>query len=176
MSHIVTIQSQLRDPAAIAAACQRLGLAAPVHGKAQLYAGQTAEGLLVQFPGWKYPIAIDTESGQVHHDHFGGALGRHRGTSQISASVCRRDGPHSGKEEGLCRQRAAASGRQRAAPNPGGHLTMTAPHRRIVSPPAPAAPISPRRQQQHQKLRARLEQERRPGPLAETPSSGVYRG
>ena len=45
MSHIVTIQSQLRDPVAIAAACQRLGLAAPVHGKAQLYAGQTAEAL-----------------------------------------------------------------------------------------------------------------------------------
>lgn len=70
MSHIVTVKTQLRDPVAISAACQRLGLAAPVQGNAQLYAGQTAEGLLVQLPGWKYPIAINTESGQVQHDNF----------------------------------------------------------------------------------------------------------
>jgi hypothetical protein len=30
MSHVVTVQAKVRDPAAIAAACQRLGLAAPV--------------------------------------------------------------------------------------------------------------------------------------------------
>lgn len=70
MSHIVTIQTQLKSPQAISAACQRLGLAEPTLGKAQLYAGQTAEGLLVQLPGWKYPIAIDTSSGQVQHDNF----------------------------------------------------------------------------------------------------------
>jgi hypothetical protein len=74
MSHIVTIQTQLRDPVAISAACQRLGLAAPVHGTAQLYAGQTAEGLLVQLPGWKYPIAIDIQ-GHVQHDNFQGHWG-----------------------------------------------------------------------------------------------------
>src|SRR5262245_37815917 len=70
MSHVVSIQTQLRDPKSIVATCQRLGLAEPVQGKAQLYAGQTAEGLLVQLPGWKYPIAIDTASGQVQHDNF----------------------------------------------------------------------------------------------------------
>jgi hypothetical protein len=47
MSHIVRIQTQLRDPVAIAAACRRLGLAAPVQGRAQFYAGPTVEGLLV---------------------------------------------------------------------------------------------------------------------------------
>lgn len=75
MSHIVSIQTQLRDPAGISAACQRLGLAAPVHAKAQLYAGQTVEGLLVQLPGWRYPIAIDTQTGDIHHDNYGGAWG-----------------------------------------------------------------------------------------------------
>jgi hypothetical protein len=75
MSHIVTIKSQLRDPAAISAACRRLSLAEPVRGVAQLYAGQTAEGLLVQLPGWKYPVAIDTTSGEVRHDNFDGYWG-----------------------------------------------------------------------------------------------------
>mgnify|MGYP000415727162 CR=1 FL=1 len=60
MSHVVTIKTQLRDPTAIATACRRLNLTEPVHGTAQMYAGQTVEGLLVQLPGWKYPIAIDT--------------------------------------------------------------------------------------------------------------------
>jgi hypothetical protein len=75
LSHIVTIKTQLRDPLAITAACQRLGLAEPVYGTARLFAGQTAEGLLVQLPGWRYPIAIKTETGKVHHDNFAGAWG-----------------------------------------------------------------------------------------------------
>ena len=78
MSHVVTIQTKVRDAAAIAAACRRLGLAEPVQGKAQMYAGQTAEGLLVQLPGWKYPIAIDTQNGDVKHDNFGGYWGETR--------------------------------------------------------------------------------------------------
>ena len=34
MSHIVTIRTEVRDPAAVAAACRRLGLPEPVHGTA----------------------------------------------------------------------------------------------------------------------------------------------
>ena len=45
MSHIVTVQTEVRDHAAVAAACRRLALPEPVHGAAQLYSGQ-AEGLL----------------------------------------------------------------------------------------------------------------------------------
>jgi hypothetical protein len=40
-----------------------------------MYAGQTAEGLLVQLPGWKSPIAINTSTGEIQHDHFNGAWG-----------------------------------------------------------------------------------------------------
>jgi hypothetical protein len=75
MSHVVTIKTQLRDPTAIAAACRRLNLPEPVRGTAQMYAGQTAEGLLVQLPGWKYPIAIDTQTGELRGDNFSGAWG-----------------------------------------------------------------------------------------------------
>lgn len=75
MSHIVTVKTQLKDPVAIAAACSRLNLAQPVHGTAQLFAGQTATGLLVQLPGWQYPIAINTSTGEIHHDNYQGHWG-----------------------------------------------------------------------------------------------------
>lgn len=74
MSHIVTIQTKVHDPAAIAAACQRLSLAAPVHGTAQLFSGE-ATGLLVQFPGWQYPAVIHTLTGAVRFDNFEGHWG-----------------------------------------------------------------------------------------------------
>jgi hypothetical protein len=74
MSHVVTIQAKLRDFAAITAACQRLGLNAPVQGTAQLYSGE-ATGLLVQLPGWQYPLVIDTVTGEVRYDNFGGRWG-----------------------------------------------------------------------------------------------------
>jgi hypothetical protein len=74
MSHIVTVQSKLRDPAAVAAACHRLGLAAPAQGTAQLFEGD-ATGLLVQLPGWQYPVVIDPVTGEVRYDNFGGRWG-----------------------------------------------------------------------------------------------------
>jgi hypothetical protein len=74
MSHIVSIQAKVRDPAAVAAACRRQGLAAPVPGTATLYGGE-ATGLLVQLPGWQYPVVIDTATGDVRFDNFNGAWG-----------------------------------------------------------------------------------------------------
>jgi hypothetical protein len=74
MSHIVTVQTRVHDPAAVTAACQRLGLPVPTHGTARLYSGE-ATGLLVQLPGWQYPAVIDTLSGAVRFDNFEGRWG-----------------------------------------------------------------------------------------------------
>ena len=74
MSHIVVIKTQVRDPAALAAACTRLGLAAPTQGIAELFSGQ-ATGLLVNLPGWRFPVVVDIQAGQVHYDNFNGAWG-----------------------------------------------------------------------------------------------------
>ncbi len=74
MSHLVTIQTQVRDPVAIAAACRRLSLAEPVHGTAQLFSGAVT-GLLLQLPDWHYPAVIDTGTGTVHFDNYGGRWG-----------------------------------------------------------------------------------------------------
>jgi hypothetical protein len=74
MSHIVTIVTKVRDPAAVAAACQRLGLPAPVQGTAHLFGGEVS-GLLVQLPGWQYPAVLDTATGEVRYDNFSGHWG-----------------------------------------------------------------------------------------------------
>jgi len=74
MSHLVTIQTRLHDPRAVAAACQRLNLPTPVSGTAQLYSGE-ATGLMIQLPGWRFPAVIDTLTGAVRFDNFEGHWG-----------------------------------------------------------------------------------------------------
>jgi hypothetical protein len=74
MSHIVTIETKVHDPVAVSATCQRLGLAQPQQGTARLFNGE-ATGLLVRLSGWQYPAVIDTLSGIVRYDNFGGRWG-----------------------------------------------------------------------------------------------------
>ena len=69
MSHIVTIKTEVRDHAAVSAACRRLELPPPLHGTAQLFSGE-ATGLIVRLPDWTYPVVVDTTTGQVHYDNY----------------------------------------------------------------------------------------------------------
>lgn len=77
MSHIVKIQTQVRDAAAVQAACRRLGLPPAVQGVSKLFSGQVT-GLAVKLPGWHYPAVFDTDTAQVHFDNFGGRWGDQR--------------------------------------------------------------------------------------------------
>jgi hypothetical protein len=74
VSHIVEIKTEIRDPVAVAAACQRLGMPEPMHGTAKLFEGEAA-GWLVKLPGWLYPIVIDTATASVRFDNFNGNWG-----------------------------------------------------------------------------------------------------
>src|SRR4051812_13248709 len=74
MSHIVTLETRVHDPAAIASACQRLNLRAPLQGTVQLFSGE-ATGMIVQLPGWEYPIVIDTLTGAIRYDNYEEAWG-----------------------------------------------------------------------------------------------------
>jgi len=49
-------------------------LPAPVSGTTRLYSGEAA-GLIVQLPGWQYPVVIDTLTGAVRYDNYGGVWG-----------------------------------------------------------------------------------------------------
>jgi hypothetical protein len=75
MSHIVQIKTEVRDAAAVTAACRRLGLAEPTTGKFNVYAVER-EGLAVKLPGWHYPVVCNLETGAVDFDNFNGSWGK----------------------------------------------------------------------------------------------------
>ena len=90
MSHIVTIQTQVKDASAVRAACQRLGLPEPVRGKTKLFSGEV-EGLAVQLPEWIYPSVCDTASGTLRYDNFNGRWGDSRQLDRfLQAYACER--------------------------------------------------------------------------------------
>ena len=74
MSHIVEIKTEIRDEAAVKAACVRLQIPTPEHKTVRLF-NATATGLCVQLPGWNYPVVCDLQSGAVQFDNFGGNWG-----------------------------------------------------------------------------------------------------
>jgi hypothetical protein len=74
LSHIVEIQTQIRDPVAVQAACRRLGLPPPITETVQLFSGAET-GLTLRLPGWQYPVICDTASGQLKYDNFEGHWG-----------------------------------------------------------------------------------------------------
>ena len=74
MSHTVTIQTLMKDAAAVRSACQRLALPAPVQGKHKLFSGEV-EGAAVNLPDWQYPVVADLATGQLQFDNFGGRWG-----------------------------------------------------------------------------------------------------
>lgn len=77
MSHIVAIQTQVRDPAAIRAACERLALPPPTEGSFRLFSGHAA-GHAVRLPAWRYPLVCNTATGELRYDDYEGRWGERR--------------------------------------------------------------------------------------------------
>ena len=119
MSHLVSIQTQIRDPAAVALACQRLGLPAPQQGTAELYSGK-ATGLIVRLPEWEYPVVIDTLSGHARYDNYEGHWGEQRDLDRFLQMYAVERAKLEARKR-LHRQRASARRRQHPA-HPGRSL------------------------------------------------------
>ena len=90
VSHLVTVKTEVRDAAAVRAACKRLGLAEPVQGTTRLFSGE-ATGLAVQLPDWVYPVVADMAAGTLHYDNFGGRWGdqKHLDAFLQAYAVCK---------------------------------------------------------------------------------------
>ena len=74
MSHIVSLQTEVRDPVAIRAACDRLKLPKPVFGQVKLFSS-SATGWAVQLPKWRYPVVADVNTGKLAYDNYNGRWG-----------------------------------------------------------------------------------------------------
>ena len=74
MSHIVQVQTEVRDEAAVQAACSRLRLPRATRGTFQLYSSEET-GLGIELPHWKYPVVANTDTGQLWFDNYEGRWG-----------------------------------------------------------------------------------------------------
>jgi hypothetical protein len=74
VSHIVEIKTEIRDPVAIHAACQRLTLPEPVFGEVRLFS-TSATGWAVQLPDWRYPVVCDVNTAKIAYDNYEGRWG-----------------------------------------------------------------------------------------------------
>ena len=74
MSHTVTVETKLKDSAALRAACVRLNLPEPQQETVKFFDGTEHEGLAVRPPGFVYPVVVQ-EDGTVRCDTYGGRWG-----------------------------------------------------------------------------------------------------
>ena len=133
MSHIVQIQTQVKDAAAVRAACQRLNLPAPVQGKVELFSGEV-EGLAVQLPDWVYPVVVDLPTGEIKVDDFGGRWGDRKHLDKLLPSVCLREGEDRGPKARPSMYRADPRGRLDQVDHPSGRCRMSKSIEITVSP------------------------------------------
>lgn len=82
VSHVVQIQTEIRDPVAIQAACGRLSLPAPVFGETKLFSS-SATGWAVRLPDWRYPIVCDVATAKIAFDNYGGRWGEPKRLDQF---------------------------------------------------------------------------------------------
>ncbi|WP_404311048.1 hypothetical protein [Neorhodopirellula lusitana] len=75
MSHVVQIETQVRDATAVRAGCVRLGLEEPVEGEVKLFS-ETVSGLAVQLREWRYPVVFDLNTGKSRFDNYQGHWGK----------------------------------------------------------------------------------------------------
>ena len=77
MSHIVQIQTEIRDATAIRAACNRLRLPESIFGEVKLFSSSVT-GLAVQFPEWRYSVVCDIATAKIPFDNYGGRWGKQK--------------------------------------------------------------------------------------------------
>ena len=77
MSHVVEIKTEIRDEAAVKAACVRLQIPTPEHKTVRLF-NATATGLCIQLPNWSYPVVANLQTGQLQYDNYNGHWGEQK--------------------------------------------------------------------------------------------------
>lgn len=76
MSHIVTGKSQMTDVEKLKQACEAEEAQFMGEGTHQMYGGQKATGIAFKPKGWKYPVVMNSETGELKYDNYGGSWGK----------------------------------------------------------------------------------------------------
>lgn len=120
MSHVVTIQTEVRDPAAIRSASDRLRLPEPVFGEVKLFSS-SATGWAVQLPEWRYPVVADVNTGKLHYDNYGGRWGEQEQLDRFLQSYAIEKAKIEARRKGhTCTEQQLADGSIKLTINVGG--------------------------------------------------------
>ena len=120
MSHIVTIETEIRDAAAIRAACSRLELPEPAYGATRLFSGSKT-GWAVNLANWRYPVVIDVNTGSVDYDNYGGSWGDQSQLDQfLQAYAVERAKIEARRKGHTCTEQKLADGSIKLTVNVGG--------------------------------------------------------
>ena len=82
MSHVVSIEVEIRDLEAIRQATRRLQLPEPTYGEVQLFS-ESKTGWAIQLRDWRYPVVANLESGRLDYDNFEGRWGKQQELDQF---------------------------------------------------------------------------------------------
>ena len=83
MSHTSTTKTELTNADTLTRACERLGIEAPQLGQHRLFDRTEHTGYAVKLAGWNYPAIVDTQTGKVHFDNYGGKWGDDQKLDQL---------------------------------------------------------------------------------------------
>ncbi len=78
MSHIVKIETQIRDVEALHAAARRMQLPPPRYEEIVQFFNSHAAGYAVCLRDWRYPVVCNVQTGQVALDNFDGRWGNQK--------------------------------------------------------------------------------------------------
>lgn len=120
MSHIVEIKTEVRDAAAVDAACQRLRLPQPVQGTHRLFGGEVA-GLGIQLPDWRYRAVCQLETGEIKYDNYGGSWGEQQHLDRfLQAYAVEKSKIEARRQGNTCTEQQLADGSVKLTINVGG--------------------------------------------------------
>jgi len=120
MSHIVTIQTEIRDLMALRSACDRMDLTPPMHETVALFGGEVT-GYTVRLPDWRYPVVCDLANGNVEYDNYEGAWGEQRHLDALLQSYAVEKTKIESRRKGhTCTEQQLADGSIRLTVNVGG--------------------------------------------------------
>jgi len=137
VSHIVTIESELRDVEAIRAAQRRLGWETCADRQSvELFSGEVT-GWAIRAPGWQYPI-VATADGKLHYDNYGGRWGDQKHLNALKQAYA---AEHHSQAEVAARRRVipyavVREARQRNGPTPS---TTGRPYSRLTTHRTPSS-------------------------------------
>jgi hypothetical protein len=116
----VQLKTEVRDAAAVGAACQRLQLPQPIQGSHRLFSGEVT-GLGVHLPDWRYPVVCQLDTGEIKYDNYGERWGEQRHLSAFLQSYAVEKAKIEARRKGhTCTEQQLADGSVKLTVNVGG--------------------------------------------------------